>query len=104
LVGGWITYLINMKMTVKNNNIADSVHYEKDKSLVPFLMVCEGIDFLGVEARGEIVFFKFSPNSLVNKAIEQFYRRIAPLVQPKDLLDAVERFKKEVYRTKENYG
>lgn len=89
---------------MKNTDTNIHVHYENDKCLVPFLMTCENINFLGSERRGEIVFFKFAPDEFVKEAIEKFYKRTAIPLQPKDLMDSVERFKKEVYRLKNNNG
>jgi len=84
-----------------NNKLASAnLHFEKDKQLAPYLLICEGVDFLGVEHRSNIVFFKFSPNEKVQIAIKQFYDQEAVPVQPKVLLDAVERFKTEIYRAK----
>lgn len=86
---------------MKDVNTNINVHFEKDKALVPFLMTCTGVDYLGIERRGDVVFFKFSPNDLVNKEIDRFYKRTADSVQPKDLLDAVQRFKTEIFRATE---
>ena len=73
------------------------IHFEKDKYLVPFLLIYPNIVFVGKEVVGTSVFFKFSPIDKVQEAINAYFNRNAPSVQPKDLLDSVERFRNEVF-------
>lgn len=85
------------------NNIYES----KDKQAVPFLLTRPDIKFVGSRLLGSIVYFQFSPLSKCRDLINRFYSKKAPLVQPKDLLDAVETFKDRVFEMKDggnNYG
>ena len=84
-----------------NNN--DQIHFEREKSLCSYLLICKDISFLGTEVKGNLVFFKFSPINKVQEAIDKFYKKEAEPVQPKDLTDSFERFKTEVFRLKGGY-
>lgn len=81
----------------------------KDKQLVPFLLTQHQIEFVGTEVIGTIVYFNFIPLSICEKLANDFMARKAPLVQPKDLLDAVETFRDRIFEIKDegkrkNYG
>jgi len=86
-----------------NDSLNSKVHFERSKDLVSYLLICKDISFLGTEVKGSLVFFKFSPNDKVQEEIDKFYRKEANPVQPKDLTDAFERFKTEVFRLKGGY-
>jgi hypothetical protein len=77
------------------------VFESKDKQIVPFLMVQEGVKLLSIELKGPIVYFNFSPLDKCTDLINQFMTRKAPLVQPKDLLDAVETYRDRVFEMKD---
>lgn len=79
----------------------------KDKQVVPFLLIQPDIKFLGTRLDGSILYFQFSPEEKCQQLVNDFASRKAPLVQPKDLLDAVETFRDLVFEMKEkrrNYG
>lgn len=73
----------------------------KDKQITPFLLVQPEIKFLGTNLEGSILYFKFTPFDKCQQLINDFACRKAPLVQPKDLLDAVETFRDMVFEMKE---
>lgn len=77
-----------------------NLHFEKDKRLIPFLLSFPELDFVGTEFIDGIVFFKFEPLFVAEKAINDFYSRKAPLVHPIDILESVERFKNELLKAK----
>ena len=88
---------------MKNEDFYES----KDKQIVPFLLTQKGITFLGTEIKSFILFFKFSPFDKCIELTNAFMARKAPLVQPKDLLDAVEAYRDRVFEMKDkrsNYG
>ena len=82
----------------------ENVFFEKDKRLIPYLLSLPDFDFLGTEEISGIVYFKFSPLSAVQKAINAFYNRTAPMVHAIDLLEGVERFRNELYKSKNPYA
>lgn len=79
----------------------DDIYKSKDKQIVPFLLIQPSVRFLGSEIVGSIVFFKFSPFVVCQQLVNDFTSRKASLVQPKDLLDAVETFRDRVFEMKE---
>lgn len=83
----------------------NEIYESKDRRIVPFLLTQSSITYLGVRKSGSVLFFRFSPKSKCDTLVNQFSCRKAPLVQPKDLLDAVETFKDRVFEMKdETYG
>lgn len=79
----------------------DSVFETKDKQIAPFLLIQPDVTFLGTRLVGSIVYFQFTPIERCHQLINYFSGRRAPLVQPKDLLDAVETFRDRVFEMKE---
>lgn len=79
----------------------DDIYESKDKQIVPFLLIQPTIRFLGIKVVGSIVYFQFSPLESCQQLVNSFIGRKAPLVQPKDLLDAVETFRDRVFEMKE---
>lgn len=79
----------------------ENVYESKDKQIVPFLLVQQDISFLGHRLDYNIVYFRFSPNDRCEELVNAFATRRAPLVQPKDLLEAVETFRDIVFGMKE---
>lgn len=77
------------------------IYESKDKFLVPFLFIQSDIDFLGTRFVDPIVYFQFSPIDKCQKLVNDFISKKAPLVQPKELLDAVETFRDCVFGMKE---
>lgn len=73
----------------------------KDKQIVPFLLTLPDIKFEGTRATESIIYFRFTPFILCQRLVNDFACRKAPLVQPKDLLDAVETFRDMVFEMKE---
>ena len=77
-------------------------NYEsKDKKICPFLLIQPEIKFLGTRISDSIVYFQFAPVNKCQLLVNAFVSRSAPLVQPKDLLDAVETFRDRVFEMKE---
>jgi len=85
-------------------NIQD-IYESKDKQIVPFLLTQLEVEFLGTKLEGSIVYFRFSPKKKCELLVNAYSSKRAPLVQPKDLLDAVETFRDRVFEMKEKrYG
>lgn len=78
-----------------------TLYESKDKQLVPFLLILPEVNFVGTRKEGSIVYFQFSPLNKCQELVNLFSSRKAPLVQPKDLLDAVETFRDRVFEMKE---
>lgn len=81
---------------VNNNDIYES----KDRQISPFLLVQPEIQFLGTRVENYIIYFQFSPQEKCQQLVNAFLSRQAPMVQPKDLLDAVDTFKMKVIEMK----
>ena len=83
-----------------------TLYESKDKQVVPFLLILPEIDFVGTRREDSVIYFRFSPLDKCQELVNRFSSRKAPLVQPKDLLDAVETFRDRVFEMKEkdNYG
>ncbi|OGY20794.1 MAG: hypothetical protein A3A65_01310 [Candidatus Chisholmbacteria bacterium RIFCSPLOWO2_01_FULL_49_14] len=76
----------------------DQTRYEsKDRQICPFLLIQPNIKFLGTRVENSIIYFQFSPLEKCLQLVNSFLSRQAPLVQPKDLLDAVDTFRHKVY-------
>ncbi|MBI4039139.1 hypothetical protein HY384_04240 [Candidatus Daviesbacteria bacterium] len=73
----------------------------KDKQLVPFLLTQQDISFIGTKLIGSLLYFQFTPLDKCHQLIVDFATRKAPLVQPKDILEAVETFRDMVFEMKE---
>ncbi len=84
----------------------DNIFETKDKQITPFLLTQPNIKFLGTRVVGSIVYFRFVPYNTCSDLINAFITRKASLVQPKELLDAVEAFRDVVFemKEKEKYG
>lgn len=79
----------------------DNIFETKDKQIAPFLLTQPEVKFLGTNLVGSIVYFQFSPLEKCQQLVNAFSSRRAPLVQPKDLLDAVETFRDIIFEMKE---
>lgn len=85
----------------------ESNTYEtKDKQVAPYLLILPEINFIGTRKEGQIIYFIFSPQDKCIDLVNRFSSKSAPLVQPKDLLDAVETFRDRVFEMKDknDYG
>ena len=85
----------------------ENIYESKDKQICPFLLIQPEVRFLGTKQEGFIVYFQFSPLDKCRELVNAFMSRKAPLVQPKDLLDAVESFRDRVFEMKDkrrHYG
>ncbi len=80
--------------------IMDDIYECRDKQIVPFLLTQQEINFIGIRNDGGIIYFRFSSSEKCQKLVNDFTTRKAPVCQPKDLLDAVESFKRIVFETK----
>lgn len=79
----------------------------KDKQIVPFLLTQKEVSFVGTKTVGDTLYFQFSPLEKCLQLTNDFATKKAPLVQPKDLLEAVETFRDMIFEMKEkrrNYG
>ncbi len=85
----------------EKRRIMNGIFETKDKQVAPFLLTQPEVKFLGTKLSGAIVYFQFSPRDLCQRLVNDFASRRAPLVQPKDLLDAVETFRDMVFEMKE---
>lgn len=81
------------------NNIMN-IFESRDKQICPFLLIQSNITFLGTRVDASIVYFQFSPFNKCEELVNKFSSRKAPLVQPKDLLDAVETYRDRVFEIK----
>lgn len=79
----------------------ENVYESRDKQVCPYLLIQQGITFVGTRIENQIVYFQFSPLVKCQELVNQFSSRKAPLAQPKDLLDAVETFRDRVFEMKE---
>lgn len=78
-----------------------NIFESKDKQIVPFLLIQPHIEFLGTRIEGSTLYFQFSPKKKCKQLVNDFMSKKAVLVQPKDLLDAVESFRDRVFEMKE---
>lgn len=77
----------------------------RDKQICPFLLIQPEITFLGTKITNSIIYFQFSPFDKCEQLVNQFSSKSAPLVQAKDLLDAVETYRDRVFEMKDKeYG
>jgi hypothetical protein len=79
----------------------DDIYSTRDKQIAPFLLVQKNVRFLGSRLENTVLYFQFSPFKLCQSLVNDFASRRAPLVQPKDLLDAVETYRDMVFEMKE---
>ena len=79
----------------------EALYESKDKQVVPFLLIQPDVNFTGTRKEGSIIYFQFSSLDRCQELVNLFSSRKAPLVQPKDLLDAVETFRDRVFEMKE---
>lgn len=80
----------------------DVIYESKDKQIVPFLLTRHDISFTGTRVDGFIVYFQFFPLVRCQELVNAFISGRAPLVQPKELLDAVESFRSMVFEKRRN--
>jgi len=85
----------------EKKKIMEKIYESKDKQIVPFLLTQPEVNFLGTRRDGSILYFQFSPREKCQHLVNSFMARRAPLVQPKDLLDAVETFRDRIFEIKE---
>ena len=85
----------------ENKKTMDDIFETKDKWQVPFLLTQNSIKLEGTKILSGIVYFQFSPKEDCQKLVNDFIVRKAPLVQPKDLLDAVEIFRDRIFEMKD---
>jgi len=78
----------------------ENIYESKDKQVCPFLLIQPEISYLGTRIFTSIVYFQFSPVDKCRELVNLFVSKNAPLVQAKDLLDAVETFKGIVFEMK----
>jgi hypothetical protein len=78
----------------------ENVYESKDRQVVPFLFVQKCVVYKGSFVRNGEMIFLFSPFDESSNLVNLFLTRKAPLVQPKDLLDAVETYKNIVFGMK----
>jgi|SRR3989338_3920155 len=79
----------------------NEVFESKDKQIVPFLLTQTEVNFLGTRFSGDSLYFRFCPLQITLKLVNDFLGRKAPLVQPKELLDAVETYRDVVFGMKD---
>lgn len=79
----------------------DNMFETKDKQITPFLLIQPQIKFLGTRLVGYTVYFQFEPLDACQKLVNDFSTRRAPMVQAKDLLEAVETFRDRIFEMKE---
>lgn len=79
----------------------NDIYESRDKQIAPFLLIQKDITFLGTKLSNYSIYFQFSPFDKCQKLANQFTSRKAPLVQAKDLLDAVETYRDRVFEMKD---
>ena len=77
-----------------------NIYESRDKQASPFLLIQQGITFVGTRIDNQIVYFQFTPLDKCQKLVNDFMSKKAPLCQPKELLDAVETFRNRVFEMK----
>lgn len=77
------------------------IYETKDKQVVPFLLTQKDVTFLGTNPVGNTLYFQFLPFDKCQLLVAAFATRKAPLVQPKDILEAVETYRDMVFEMKE---
>lgn len=82
----------------------NDIYESRDKQVVPFLLIQSEANFIGTRIDGSIIYFQFSPKIKCEQLVNNFISRKAPLVQPKDLLDAVEAFRDRIFEMKDKNG
>lgn len=78
----------------------NEIYESRDKQICPFLLIQKKITFLGTTISNSIVYFQFSPKNKCEELVNQYSSGKASLVQPKDLLDAVETYRDRVFEMK----
>lgn len=100
--------MVSFFMDKNMNDINANIYESKDKQIVPFLLTQADIKFLGTRLDDSILYFKFSPLERCKTLVNDFIVRKAPLVQAKDLLDAIESYRDMVFemrmKEKSNHG
>lgn len=79
----------------------NNIYKTKDKQIAPFLLTQSEVSFLGTYEEGHTLYFQFSPEDKCTKLVNAFISKTAPLVQPKDLLDAIETYRDRVFEMKD---
>ena len=84
----------------------DKIFESKDKQIVPFLFTQTDVEFVGTRTENNSIYFQFYPYERCLHRVHLFVSRKAPLVQPKDILEAVETYRDMVFQMKEKikYG
>lgn len=84
----------------------NNIYKTKDKQIAPFLLTQSEVTFLGTSEEGYALYFQFSPEDKCISLANAYISKTAPLVQPKDLLDAVETYRDRVFEMKDKnkYG
>ena len=83
-----------MNNNLKQTNLdypPEEIHVERDKDLVAYLLCLPEIQFIGAFKDG-VTYFRFYPADKAKEAIDNYFKRLAPPIQPIDLLNAVDRF------------
>ncbi len=86
---------------MKDKTKTDVLFETRDKHIIPFLLTQQSIKFVGTRLEGTVLYFQFSPLSDAQQLVNAFISRTAPLVQPKDLLDALETFRDIIFEIKQ---
>lgn len=73
----------------------------KDKQIAPYLLTRPEIEYHGVRTYGQSVYFLFSPKEKAQELAYRFMSRQADLVEPKNLLEAVETYRDVIFEMKE---
>jgi hypothetical protein len=82
----------------------DGIHYERDSRLIPYLLACEEIKFVGTSLEGKTVYFGFTPKSKALQLIDQYFLNQSPHIPAKKLFDAIDEFRVILHREKNNRG
>ena len=88
-------------MFYTNENNMNNTFETKDKYIAPFLFTQPDITFIGNRTVEHRVIFQFIPLDRCMYLTNLFMTKKAPLVQPKDLLEAVETYKDIVFEMKD---
>ena len=79
----------------------DDVYESRDKQIVPFLLTQQDTQFIGTRRVDSVMYFQFTPLARCKTLVNLFVMKKAPLVQAKDLLDALESFRDMVFEMKD---
>ena len=78
----------------------NDIYESRDKHIVPYLLTQSEVKLIDKKTIGVVVYFQFTPFDKCEILVHNFLTRNAQQMQPKDLFDAMDRYKYMLYETK----